>query len=93
MEFGVDKFATAVFKCQKLTKVENLVLQNNIEIKNLEDGESYEYLGFHEGDGIQNKIVKGRIRKEYYSRIRKINNTKLNTKNKITASNSGGDEK
>jgi hypothetical protein len=54
MEFGLDKCATAVFKHGKLTKSQNVSLNNQTVIRNLELDETFRYLDTEEGDGIDN---------------------------------------
>ena len=53
MEFGLDKCAKATFKKGKLTETSSIKLDINTTIKELEQEESYKYLGINEGDGIQ----------------------------------------
>jgi hypothetical protein len=53
MEFGLEKCAKITFKRGKLTPSQNLVTNINREIKELEQGKMYKYLGIEEGEGIQ----------------------------------------
>jgi len=53
MEFGLEKWARITFKRGKLTPSQNLVIDINREIKDLEQGKMYKYLGIEEGEGIQ----------------------------------------
>lgn len=89
MEFGLDKCATATFMKGKLTKSKNIKVESSIEleIRNFDPEETYKYLGLEEGDGIDNKSMKNKLRKEYYRRIRKVLDTELCAKNKIKAIN------
>ena len=60
MEFGLDKCAKATFKNGKLTET-SIKLDINTTIKELEQEESYKYLGINEGDGIQHSQMKEKI--------------------------------
>jgi len=44
-EFGLDKCAETVLKTGKLVHSQNLILDFNSEIKELEQGKTYMYLG------------------------------------------------
>ena len=88
MEFGLDKCAKATFKRGQLESADNVVLDDELVIKELEQEGTYNYLGVNEGDGIQHSKMKGKIRKECLRRVGLILKTELNSKNKITAINS-----
>ena len=85
MEFGLDKCAKATFKKGKLTETSSIKLDINTTIKELEQEESYKYLGINEGDGIQHSQMKEKIRKEYYRRVRLVLKSELNAANRIQA--------
>jgi hypothetical protein len=85
MKFGLDKRAKIVFKKGKPVHSQNLVMDINREIKELEQGKTYKYLGIEESDGIQHQQMKERLKKEYTRRLRIILKSELNAKNKITA--------
>jgi len=87
MEFGLDKCATASFRKGKLTTTENIQIDISTNIQQLEPEETYKYLGINEGNGIQHAMMKDRIRKEYYRRLRLINKSELNASNRIDAIN------
>ena len=87
MEFGLDKCATATFRRGRLTKKENITLDDLTVIKDLEQEEVYKYLGVNEGDGIQHASMKDKLKKEVIRRVRSILKTELNAKNRITAIN------
>lgn len=87
MEFGLDKCAKATFKRGKLFTTQDLEIDMDTKIKELEQEQTYKYLGIDEGDGIQHSKYKERIRKEYYSRIRMIFKSELSSANKIKAIN------
>jgi len=84
MEFGLDKCATAVFKHGKLTKSQNLSLNNLTAIMNKGLDE---YLGTEEADGIDSRHMKDKLVKEYDRWVRQILKTELNMEHKITAIN------
>ena len=88
MEFGLDKCSKVTIKRGKLVSGSNSKLNNDTEIRNLDQDEVYKYLGVDQSDGIQHNIMKDKIRKEYYRRIRLILGTQLNSKNKMQAINS-----
>ena len=57
----------------------------NREIKELEQGETYMYLGIEESEGIQHQQMKERLKQEYSRRLRMILKSEINARNKITA--------
>jgi hypothetical protein len=56
-------------------------------IKELEHEKFYKYLGVDECDSIQHSIMKEKLRKEYFRRIRLILTSELNSANKFSAIN------
>jgi len=88
MEFGLDKCAKATFLRGKLTKTSDIVLDDENIIQEIDQEETYKYLGVHEGEGIQHAKMKEKIRKEYYRRIRLVIKSELNSANKMKAINS-----
>jgi len=87
MEFGIDKCAKATFKNGKLTRTSDIQLDSLTKIKELEHDGTYKYLGIHEGDGINHKEMKDKVRKEYYRRVRLVTRSELNSTNKFQAIN------
>ena len=85
MEFGIDK-------CNKMTiirgkvKPSNGIKVNDEEIKALNNEQYYKYLGFNERQSID-KTTKEKLQQEYFTRIKKILKTELNSKNTINAIN------
>ena len=61
---------------------------NGVTVKELEEGESYRYLGVDENVEYNGKINKERILKEYYRRVKAIWLSELNSRNKTVAHNS-----
>ena len=89
MEFGLEKYAKASFMKGKLASTGNIIIDDDTEIKELDQEGVYKYLGVDESDGIQhNSKMKEKIRKEYNRRVRLILRTELNGRNKIEAINS-----
>ena len=87
MEFGLDKCAKATLKRGKLTETFDIQLDTDICIKELEQENTYKYLGVDEGDGIQHAKMKEKVRKEYYRRVRMVLKTELNAANRFEAIN------
>ena len=86
MEFGLDKCAKASFKRGKKVSAEGIPLNDNQVIQDLDQAETYKYLGMEEGEGFQHHIMKVKIRKEYKRRIKLVLKS-LNARNKIAAIN------
>ena len=63
----------------------NLMIDATREIQELEQGNTYKYLGIEEKDGIQHQQMKERLQQEYRRRLRMILKWEPNAKNKITA--------
>ena len=70
MEFGLDKCAKASFKRGKKVSAERIPLNDNQVIQDLDQAETYKYLGMEEGEGFQHYKMKVNIRKEYKRRIK-----------------------
>ena len=87
MEFGLDKCAKATFKRGKLTETSDIQLDTDTCIKELEQENTYKYLGVDEGDGIQHAKMKEKVRKEYCRRVRMVVKTELNAANRFEAIN------
>ena len=87
MEFGFDKCAKATFKRGKKVQAECIQLNDNQVIQDLEQSETYKYLGMEEGEGLQHHEMKGKIRKEYKRRVKLVLKSELNARNKIAAIN------
>ncbi|XP_067950319.1 uncharacterized protein [Watersipora subatra] len=87
MELGLDKCATITMIKGKLTGRGSIMLPNETEIHELEDNESYKYLGAMEADDIKQSEMKAKIKKEYIHRLMKALKLKLTAGNLITAIN------
>ena len=69
----------------KLVYWQNLVIDINREIQELEQGNTYRYLGIEQSEGVQHQLMKERLKQEYSRRLRMIQKSELNARNKITA--------
>ena len=63
MEFGLEKCAKITFKRGKLNHSQNLVIDTNREIQELEQGNTFKYLGIEESEGIQHRQMKERLKR------------------------------
>ena len=88
MEFGIQKCAKVTIKRGKQVSSSNIPLGKNVAIQNLDQEAYYKYLGVEEAGGISHNKMKEKIRKEFYRRTRKILQSQLNSKNKVSALNS-----
>ena len=68
-------------------KSDDTQLPNDKVIKLLEEGESYNYLSVLEADEVMVNEMKDKVKKEYYRRVRKVSETKLNSGNVFKAIN------
>ena len=59
MEFGLDKCAKASFKRGKKVSAEGIPLNDNQVIQDLDQAETYRYLGMEEGGGVQHHKMIG----------------------------------
>ena len=87
MEFGLDKCAKTSFKRAKKVSAERIPLNDNQVIQDLDQAETYMYLGMEEGEGVKHHKIKVKIRKEYKRRIKLVFKSELNARNKISAIN------
>jgi hypothetical protein len=60
MEFGLDICAIAVFKRGKLTRSQNISLNNQTLIRKMGCDVTYKYLGIEECEGIDSSLMKDR---------------------------------
>jgi hypothetical protein len=65
MEFDLQKCVTAVFMIDKLTKIQNIILNKQTVIKNMELDKTNKYSGIEEGECIDNSQMKHKLVKEY----------------------------
>ena len=72
MESGLDKCAKASFKKGKKVSVEGIPLNNNQVTQDLDQAETYKFLGMEEGEGAQHHKMNVNIMKEYKRRIKLV---------------------
>ena len=87
MQFGVDKCAYMYIERGKRKSLGEMININGVEIKELEEGDTYKYLGQDESVGYDGPINKERVSKEYPKRVKKIWNSQPSAINKSTAHN------
>ena len=87
MEFGLDKCSKATFIRGRLKLTSEIKLNKDTSIMEIDQEDTYKYLGIDKGDGIQHVKMKKNIRKECYRRVRAILNTQLIGKNTLEATN------
>jgi hypothetical protein len=88
MEFGLDKCAKISMKHGRVTKRENIYLNETTTIRELDHQEIYKYLGVDEHNEIQQESMKSKLKQEYIRRMRMVLRSELSSKNKIQAINS-----
>ena len=87
MEFGADKCAFLNIERGQRIQLNKKIMVNGLELSELEDGDSYKYLGMDEDIRFQGKLNKENVTKEYYRRVRKIWKSELYSRNKALAYN------
>ena len=88
MQFGADKCAYLNIERGQRVQLNRKIEMNGLELTELEDGDSYKYLGLDEDIRYDGKLNKEKVTTEYYRRVRKIWNSELYSKNKVHAYNS-----
>ena len=63
MEFGLDKCAKVTFKRGKKVSAVGILLNDHQLIQDLDQAETYKYLGMEEGEGVQHHQMKSRSRR------------------------------
>ena len=71
----------------KVVATDGIKLTDGREIKNLEKGDSYKYLGVLELDEVQCKDIEMKLTKERYRRVRKLLLSKIDGGNVICGIN------
>ncbi|XP_063952186.1 uncharacterized protein LOC135153479 [Lytechinus pictus] len=87
MQFGLDKCAMITLMRGKPANDNNFQMPNGEEIRSIESGGSYKYLGILEADQLKHQEMKKKIEAEYIRRIRKVLKSKLNAGNMVKAVN------
>ena len=88
MRFGVDKCAYMYIEHGKRKSTGTELEMDGLKISELQDIDSYKYLGADEDVAYQGTLNKDQVVKEYIKRIRKIWKSELSARNKVIAHNS-----
>ena len=75
----------------KVTRRGDIALLNGVEIQSLKTQEFCKYLGMDEKNGINDRVMKEKVKREYFCRMRKMLKIQINSRNKIMAINSLAD--
>ena len=75
------------FKRGKKVSAVGIPLNDNQVIQDLDQAETYKYLGMEEREEVQHYKMKLKMRKEYKRRIKLVHKSELNARNKIAAIN------
>ena len=62
-----------------------MTVEKTNTINCLEPGQVYKYLGVDESNGIQHSMMRERLRREYFRRVKVVLQTELYGQNKILA--------
>ena len=87
MEFGLDKCAKATSNREKKVSSEGIQLNGNKVIQDLDPQATSTYLDMEEGDDTDHQKMKNKIQKEYERRIKLVQRSELNARNKISTIN------
>ena len=87
MSFGLEKCAKISIVRGKVKNRDNIILSSGEEIRELNNQKFYKYLGVEENKVIGQTETKEKLLKEYFSRLRKILKSELNSYNMIMAIN------
>ena len=87
MEFRVEKHAVLTMKKGKMANSDVIALPNKTTVKGLKEGDSCKYLGVIQGERMKHHEMKEKVKTEYFRRVRRILETKLNGGNIITGIN------
>ena len=87
MKFGMDKCAYINIERGHRKSLGKSIVLNGIDIRELQEGETYKYLGLDEDISYKGHLNKTRLIKEYFSRVRKIWKSQLTARNKVIAHN------
>ena len=88
MRFGVDKCAYMYIEYGKRKSTGTELEMDGLKISELQDTDSYKYLGADEDVAYRGTLNIDRVVKEYIKRIRKIWKSELSAQNKVIAHNS-----
>ena len=87
MQFGLEKCAYInIERGQRKSLGQSLVI-NNVVIKELEDGDTYIYLGQDESVSYDGPLNKDRVTREYLKHVKMVWNSQLSSANKSVSHN------
>ena len=86
MEFGLDKCGMLVIRKGVKVRSVGIELPNEEVIKEL-DEKGYKYLGILQSDMVMEKQMKGKVKGEYFTRLKLLLKSKLYSGNLIKAIN------
>ena len=72
MKFGLDKCSKLTIKKGKIITSENIQLNTNETIATLDNSNTYKYLGIEENNVLNVKVMKSKLKNEYFVRLKKI---------------------
>ena len=87
MEFGADKCAYLYIESGKRKSLGDTIDINGLHLEELEEDDTYKYLGQDEAVGFASPLNKEKATKEYHRRVRKIWESELYAKHKVIAHN------
>ena len=87
MEFGLDKCAKATFKRDKEVSAEGILLNDHQLIQDLDQAETYKYLGMGGRRRSTTPPDEGQDQEGYKQQIKLVLNSELNARNRIAAIN------
>ena len=88
MKFGLDKCAVSHFFNGRLSEHNSgVTVGKSNTINCLEPGQVYKYLGVDDSNGIQQRTMRERLRREYFRRVKLVLQTELYGRNNIPAIN------
>lgn len=90
MTFGDDKYAYQQIGFRKRLQFTNNLKVTQFSIKPMIELDTYKHLGIDKNITYVGPIKKQRTPKEYYHRIKKIQNLKLSSFKKVIANNTTG---
>ena len=87
MQFGQEKCAYLNIEKGKRKQIGLTIEINNLKLRELDDNDTYRYLGLDEDLSYTGPLNKNRVTHEYYLRLKKIWRSNLNAANKVRAHN------
>ena len=87
MEFGIEKCASLFIKRGKMVEKKGIELPDGKVLEALKEGDGYKYLGILEAEQVLHGKMKENVQSEYFRRVRKILESKLNGGNLVKGIN------